>query len=41
MIYLFFEDNVKVETIVLAYDAPALLVEIGSSLGLWLGKHSH
>ena len=37
--FLFFEDNVKVETIVVAYDALALLVEIGSSLGLWLGKH--
>ena len=37
-IFLHFEDDIKVENIVLAYDFAALLVEIGSSLGLWLGK---
>ena len=36
-IKLFFDDKIKVERIVLAYDFDTLLVEIGSSLGLWLG----
>ena len=36
-IALYFAKKVKVETIVLAYDFTALLVEIGSCLGLWLG----
>ena len=34
---LFFEENIAVEEIALAYDSTALLVEIGSCLGLWLG----
>ena len=34
---LFFSKSVKVETVMLAYDFTALLVEIGSCLGLWLG----
>ena len=38
LILLHFEDDIKVENIVLAYDFAALLVEVGSSLGLWLGK---
>ena len=37
-IVLDFDEDIKVETILLAYDCAALLVEIGSSLGLWLGK---
>ena len=36
-IELFFKEAVIVENIVLAYDSTALLVEIGSCLGLWLG----
>ena len=32
-----FDKNIKVERIVAAYDFETLLVEIGSSLGLWLG----
>ena len=36
-INLNFDKNVKVEKIVAAYDFGTLLVEIGSSLGLWLG----
>ena len=32
-----FEDNIKMEQIILAYDFEALLVGIGSCLGLWLG----
>ena len=36
-VWLFFENKVQVETIVIAYDFVSLLVEIGSSLGLWLG----
>ena len=33
----YFDEDVGVETVVLAYDFLSLLVEIGSSLGLWLG----
>ena len=36
-IYIYFNDNVKIETVLLAYGMNSLLVEIGSSLGLWLG----
>ena len=36
-IYLFFDATVEVQTTVLAYDFDSLLVEVGSSLGLWLG----
>ena len=36
-IHLHFDENIKVERIVPAYDFGTLLVEIGSSLGLWLG----
>ena len=36
-IQLFFDDEIKVERVVPAYDFGTLLVEIGSSLGLWLG----
>ena len=36
-ISLHFDDQIKVKKIILAYDFVALLVEIGSSLGLWLG----
>ena len=36
-IYIYFNDNVKIETVLLAYGMDSLLVEIGSSLGLWLG----
>ena len=34
---IYFEENVKVKTIGPAYGTKALIVEIGSSLGLWLG----
>ena len=36
-IYLHFRKQYEVQKIVLAYDSTALLVEIGSCLGLWLG----
>ena len=36
-VYLFFKERVDVQTTVLAYDMDSLLVEMGSSLGLWLG----
>ena len=36
-IFLHFSKEIQVEKIVMAYDSTALLVEIGSSLGLWLG----
>ena len=36
-VILYFKNIVKVQTTVLAYDFGSLLVEIGSSLGLWLG----
>ena len=36
-ISVYFEESVQIEKLVLAYDSTALLVEIGSSLGLWLG----
>ena len=34
---LYFKNKVEVERIVLVYGFDALLVEIGSCLGLWLG----
>ena len=34
---IYFNDVVKVQTTVVAYDVGSLLVEVGSSLGLWLG----
>ena len=34
---LHFEEDITIDNIVLAYDSTALLVEIGSCLGLWLG----
>ena len=37
IIAIYFKKNVKVETVILAYGMDSLLVEIGSSLGLWLG----
>ena len=37
LIFLYFKKDIQVEKIVLAYDSTALLVEIGSCLGLWLG----
>ena len=37
VITFYFDDVVQVQTTVLAYGFDALLVEIGSSLGLWLG----
>ena len=37
-LFLDFGEDIKTENILLAYDLSALLVEIGSSLGLWLGK---
>mgnify|MGYP001462274617 CR=1 FL=1 len=37
IIHLFFEDHVNIERVVLAYDFASFLVEVGSSLGLWLG----
>ena len=36
-ILLIFEDNVKIKRVVLAYGFTSFLVEVGSSLGLWLG----
>ena len=36
-ISIYFKEKVNVETVILAYDIESLLVEIGSSLGLWLG----
>ena len=36
-IYINFDENIKVERIVLAYGLDTFLVEIGSALGLWLG----
>ena len=36
-IYIYFDATVEVQTKVLAYDFGSLLVEVGSSLGLWLG----
>ena len=36
-ISLYFQEIVKVETVILAYGMDSLLVEIGSCLGLWLG----
>ena len=36
-ISVYIEETVQIEKLVLAYDSTALLVEIGSSLGLWLG----
>ena len=36
-IFLHFGEEIQVEKIVLDYDSTALLVEIGSCLGLWLG----
>ena len=36
-INLYFAENIPVEKTVLAYGFVSLLVEIGSSLGLWLG----
>ena len=36
-ISLTFENNVKIERVVLAYGFTSFLVEVGSSLGLWLG----
>ena len=32
-----FDDSIEEEKIIPAYDLAALLVEVGSSLGLWLG----
>ena len=37
LIKLVFDGTADVQTSVLAYDLDALLVEVGSSLGLWLG----
>ena len=37
-ILLDFEEDMKIENILLEYSFTALLVEIGSCLGLWLGK---
>ena len=36
-IHLFFENRMNIERVVLAYDFTSLMVEVGSSLGLWLG----
>ena len=36
-IFIFFNEVVQVQNTVLAYDIGSLLVELGSSLGLWLG----
>ena len=36
-VFLYFENKVQVEIIVISFDFGDLLVEIGSSLGLWLG----
>ena len=36
-LYLYLDENIRVKRIVAAYDFGTLLVEIGSSLGLWLG----
>ena len=34
---LYFQEQIEIKKIVLAYDATSLLVEVGSCLGLWLG----
>ena len=36
-INLYFRKEIKIEKVMLAYDSTALLVEVGSCLGLWLG----
>ena len=36
-ITIYFKETVKVKTVILAYGMDSLLIEIGSSLGLWLG----
>ena len=35
--YLYFEETIEVGMVVYAYDFVSLLVEMSSSLGLWLG----
>ena len=36
-IKIFFDDKVDVEMVTLSYTVGSLVVEVGSSLGLWLG----
>ena len=36
-VYLYFEENIEVGMVVYAYDFGSLLIEMSSSLGLWLG----